>query len=218
MSANIVRLVRLLAASAVVAGSLAGCADRAGIEPLRLDEPDSMGTWGFGPVPGEVLLVGMTPLRVLAPATFESASMEMDTGELELLTTRVSLYACRECPRRPEVGYGGYAGSSCSIGPWPPRGYGPTYALDGFVVQPGDRPSLVLYFRPGTANARTKAVVLTYRDDHGRRRALRIANERVEVKPPDGPLGDNCQDSLWFGGTGNPDTQRVRPLSPTPTR
>jgi hypothetical protein len=205
----------LAVALATVAVSVACTTEGTPRPALAVEVPGSLGTWGFRPIPGEVLLVGLTPLTVRGPATLEHVSLVMETGQLELLTTRVSLLVCQDCRRRAGIGYAGYAGSSCSSGPWPPPGYGPTDELAGFAIEPGDRPSLVLYMRPGTRIARTKAIVLVYRDARQHRHELRIANERVEIGEPTSPAGDRCTDSVWFGGTRNPDAGNVRPLDPT---
>lgn len=209
------RLVLLVVALAAVTGST-GC--RHGNEPAAVivTAPDALGTWGFDPLPSETLLVGMTPLRITAPVMFERATLVMDTGDIELLSARMSMFGCATCSHRPDIpAYAGVAGSSCSNGPWPPPGYGPTGPLEGFTVLPGESPSLVLYLKPRSVPALTKAVLLTYRDDHHHKHTLRIENERVEVKPANDADGDNCQDSLWFGGTHNPDVARV--VTPSPT-
>ena len=201
----------------LLVSSVACSPDRPPAPLVTVSTPDAVGTWGFGPIAGEVLSVGMAPLRVLAPVTFEDASLEMEHGRLDLLTTRASMLACPTCRVRADVpSYGGYGGSSCSLGPWPPPGYGPTLPIAGLELTPEDQPSLVLYLRPVTPEALTKAVLLRYRDSAGRRHELRITNERVEVEPPATPRGDSCTDSVWFGGTRNPDVGRIRTAPPAP--
>lgn len=209
------RRVCVVVTLAVVTAS-AGCGRGPARAALSVTAPDALGTWGFDPLPSETLLVGMTPMRVTAPVTFERATLIMDSGDIELLAARVSMFGCATCAHRPGIpAYAGVAGSSCSNGPWPPPGYGPTVPLERFTVLPGESPSLVLYLKPRSVPALTKAVLLTYRDAHHHKHTLRIENERVEVKPANDADGDNCQDSLWFGGTHNPDVGRV--VTPSPT-
>jgi hypothetical protein len=210
-----VRFRLLLVAACCFA--LGGCAAERVPDPVRLADPTSVSTWGFHPIATETLLVGGAPLRIVGPATFVSAHLDVREGDLELLAARVSLQSCEACRRRPGlVGYRGYAGSSCSVGAWPPPGYGPTYDLHGFEVDAGDRLSVVLYLRPHSSRAKTDGVTVTYRDRSGRERRIQV-RERVEITPPRDAHGDYCVDSLWFGGTDNPDVVGVHSLTPTPS-
>lgn len=198
---------------------IAGCArTREPARPALVPSGSNVGTWGFAPWPNEVMAVGGTPLHVLRPVTLESATLLMKTGELEVLDFRVSLFACRECRRRPDalVGFAGHAGSVCSRGSWPPKGYGPSYPLSGFELAPGDRPSLLVYVRARTATALSDGVVIRYREN-GTVAETHITSDLIEVKPrAPGALGDQCTEGLWFGGTRDPATKLITSLGPTP--
>jgi hypothetical protein len=206
-------------AAVVLALVSATCNPRRAPRPaIVLEQGTGDSTWGFKPRADEVLLVGFAPVIVVEPAVLESATLEMSDGRLELLAARVSLFACGAC-RHPSdrLTYSGYAGSSCSIGPWPPPGYGPTYELAGYDVHPGDRVSLLLYTRPKSQTARSSAIRLTYRDTGGHRRTLLVDNQHIKVLPQTDPDGDHCGNSLWFGSTRDPDRRLVRSPSATPS-
>jgi len=191
--------------------AIAACSEPRPARPaIVADAPGSVSTWGFTPSPDEVILIGTAPLRVLRPVVLDSAALDPVSGGFTLLEARVSLFACKECRKRPGfLGYPGYAGSGCSTGPWPPPGYGPSYPLNGFEVAPGDRPSILLYLRAQSASAKSNGFTITYREDDEPGTST-ITNERVEIVPS--PEPDTCSDSLWFGGTNNPDADLVRPL------
>lgn len=182
-----------------------------------MNDGDGWSTFGFAPAEREVVLLGGTPLRVLRPVTLVSMELEMEHGEVEPLEFRVSLFACPECrPRTDVVGYAGHAGASCSHGRWPPRSYGPSYPVDGFRLEPGDRPSLLVYARRRTPEAESRAFVVTYLEG-AERRVTRITSDRLTLRPPRRATGDMCPSSVWFGGTGNPQEELVRPLGPSPS-
>lgn len=212
------RVCRILLGAVLVLG--AACSEDPSSEQAALvvDVPSGVSTWGLQSAPDEIVLIGTAPLRVLRPVTLEALSVETESGSLDLLEARVSMFACGNCPERPGLlGYRGYAGAACSRGPWPPTGYGPSYPVKGFEVGPGDRPSLVLYLRPGSPTAQSGAITLTYRED-GKKREVRITNERISVEAPKaGTPPDDCENSMWFGSTKDPLLERVGPLSPVPS-
>jgi hypothetical protein len=163
----------------------AGCSAGVRHEPPALGLSPTAGdsVWGFSPGPGEVVMAGLAPLSVRSRLVLKSASLEMAYGRLDLLATRVTI---------------GAVGSGCSTGPWPPAGYGSTSPIEGLPVEPGTRPTLVVYLRPVSAEARSAALLVTYTSG-GHEHTLRIPNEHVEVAPPDpGQLGDRCLDAPWF--------------------
>jgi hypothetical protein len=162
-----------------------GCSAGVRHSPPALGPSPTAGdsTWGFSPGPGEVVLAGLAPLSVRRHAVLRSAALEMAYGTLHLLATRVTI---------------GAVGSSCSTGPWPPAGYGSTSPIESKPLDPGDRPTIVLYLRPGSERARSAAVLVTYVSE-GQKHTLRIPTEHVEVAPPGfGEPADRCADSQWF--------------------
>jgi hypothetical protein len=161
-----------------------GCSAGVRREPPALGLSPTAGdsVWGFSPGPGEVILAGLAPLSVRRRAVLTSAALDMAYGRLDLLATRITA---------------GAVGSGCSTGPWPPAGYGPTSPLEGYTVQPGDRPTLVVYVRAGSDRARSAGVLVTYTSG-GHEYTLRIPNEHVEVSPPEAGPGDHCFESRWF--------------------
>lgn len=201
---------RVIAGMVVVA--LSGCSSDPAEPDALVPSSTNVGTWGFTPNDKETLAVGGTPLHVLRPVTLESATIRTTEGDLELLATRVSLFACRECRRRSDViGYAGHAGSACTTDPWPPPGYGPSYPLAGFSLAPGDRPSILVYFRARTPRAKTDGVTVKYTDGRDRH-AVHIRTDTIEIRPPESPAGDGCGDSLWFGATNTQHDDLVLPL------
>ena len=174
------------ALATVLALVSAACSPGHGPPPALVDDtPNGYAEYGYSQMPSEVLLLGVAPLRVVAPAELESVAFEGGNGAFELLAARAI------------VTDGRYAGAGCGSGPWPPQGYGGTDPLAGFAVDAGDRVSVVLYFRARKTPAATEGIRLTYRDATGSRRTVTI-NERIVVDPPRADERPCPSRSGWF--------------------